>query len=255
MNNKIFKNINIFFLTLVIYIVTTLPLRDIFAVFTVTDVRPGAVVNPFLSICFGPVASLACAIANFIADYISGYPNAVLIIGIPFQFLYGLISWLIWKKLTKNDEHSYRLNSVSKIVKFIFTMFVYGVVSAIGVSIIVRLNYGVPILDTAKFVFLNNFDMSVILGLPLMIFANIVVSGIHNEKIRKLSKNEVIILYTSVIEIVGLAIIAYATYSTYINAASETYEVWNNIFFYSAAFINIVLVITIVFLKILEGRD
>lgn len=255
MNKKLIKNVTIFFLTVLIYLVTTMPLRETLAVFTVTDVRPGAVVNPFLSICFGPIASLACSIANFIADFISGYPNLVLIEGLPFQFIYGLIPWLIWKKLTKGDDHSYRLDSINKILKFVFTMFVYGVISAIGVGIIVRLNYGVPILDTAKFVFLNNFDMSVILGLPLMIFANIIVSGIHNEKIRKLSRNEIIILYTSVVELIGLAVIVYATYSTYVNAANQTYEVWNNIFFYSAAFINAILIVSIIFLKVLEGSN
>ena len=70
-NNRLFKLVAIFFVSFIIYLAGTLPLRETFAVFTVTDVRPGAVINPFLSICFGPVAALACSVSNFVADYLN----------------------------------------------------------------------------------------------------------------------------------------------------------------------------------------
>lgn len=254
MKNKFFKKSAIFLLTFVIYIAGTLPLRDILAVFTVTDVRPGAVINPFLSMCFGPVASLACAVSNFVADFISGYPNTILIEGLPLQFLYGFISYLLWKKLTKGDDHSYRLDSVTKVLKFILVAFVYAIISCIGVGLLVVTNYGGSLFDVAKFVFLNNFDMTVVLGLPLMIVANIVVSGIHREKFRTLSLNELIIIFASVIEIIGIGVIIYATYSTYINAINQTYEVWNNIFFYSVIFINLTIVAMLIFMKLIENK-
>ena len=97
--------------------------------------------------------------------------------------------------------------------------------------------------------------MTILLGLPLMIVGNIVVSAIHNEKFRKLSLNELIILYTCVLELIGIGVIIYAAYSTYINALNQTYEVWNNIFFYSVIFINIVTLAMLLFMKIIENNN
>lgn len=249
---KVLKFLLTMIVSAAVYLIATMPLREPLAVFTVTDVRPGAVVNPFLSMCFGPAASLGCAISNFYADYISGYPLKVLFQGFIPQFLYGFISFVLWKKLTKGDDHSYRLDSISKILKFTLVVFVYALFSGLCVGYIVQSNFGANFIETVFFVFLNNFDMTMILGCPLMIFANIIVSSRNKEKMRHLSPNELIIIYTCLIELIGVGVITYGSYTTYASLPATTYEIWNQIFIYAAIFINVVLLITLGFIKLIE---
>lgn len=254
MKNKYIKSLIIFVVSAIVYLAGTLPLRDLLSVFTVTDVRPGAVINPFLSICFGPLAALGCTVSNFFADYLSGYPTKVLLQGLIPQFLYGFIPYILWKKLTKGDDHSYRLDSLSKLLKFTFVAFVYGVIAGICVGYIVQSNYGANFFNTAIFVFLNNFDMTMMFGCPLMIIANIIVSGKDKKEYRSLSTNEIIILYTSVIEIIGMGVIAYAVYAATIDGINDTYAIWNNIYIYSTIYFNVILIVSIGLLAIIENR-
>ena len=253
-SKTIFKQILICLACTVAYFVCTYPLRDTFAVFTVTDVRPGAALNPFLSICFGPAASLGCSIATLIADYLSGYPTKVLIQGFPLQFIYGFIPFLVWKKITKGDNHSYRIDSSSKFLKFTLIAFLFGILSGVGVAYIVYSNFGANFFETIAFVFMNNFTFTMLFGFPLMICANIVISGIGKEERRKLSVREYVIIFTSVAEFLGIAVITYATYMIYSNANAGTYDIWNNIFFYSVIYVNLMIVATIVVLKFIEKR-
>lgn len=254
MKNKVLKNILICIVTGIVYFICTYPLRDIFAVFTVTDVRPGAALNPFMSLCFGPAASLGCAISTFIADFFSGYPTKVLFQGLPLQFIYGFVPYIVWKKLTKGDDHSYRIDSIKKYAIFTLISFLFGILSGFGVGYIVYSNFGANFFETVGFVFMNNFTFTMLLGFPLMICANIVISGIGKEVHRKLSKSEYAIIFSSVIEFVGIAIITYKTYSSYAGVSVETYDVWNNIFIYSVVFVNIMIVLTIVVLHVLDKK-
>ena len=253
-SKSILKQIVICIACTIVYFLCTYPLRDTFAVFTVTDVRPGAALNPFLSICFGPAASLACSIATLIGDYLSGYPTKVLIQGFPLQFIYGFIPFLVWKKITKGDDHSYRIDSGSKYLKLTLIAFLFGILSGIGVAYIVYSNFGANFFETIGFVFMNNFTFTMLLGFPLMICANIVISGIGKEARRKLSIKEYVIIFSSVAEFLGIAIITYATYMIYSNANVGTYDVWNNIFFYSVIYVNLMIVATIIVLKFIENR-
>ena len=256
MKNKGFKNqVMICLFSTIVYFVCTYPLRDLFAVFTVTDVRPGAAFNPFLSICFGPAASLGCSFATLLADYLSGYPTKVLIQGFPFQFLYGFIPYLVWKKLTKGDDHSYRIDSLSKYLKFTLMAFIFGILSGLGVAYIVYSNFGANFVETIGFVFMNNFTFTMLLGFPLMIFANITISGYGKDKTRKLSISEHVIIYSSIAEFVGIAVITFATYSIYSNIEATTYDLWNNIFIYSVIYVNIMIVLTILVLNFINKRQ
>ena len=253
-NKTVFKQVIICLICTVAYFICTYPLRDTFAVFTVTDVRPGAALNPFLSICFGPAASLGCSIATLIADYLSGYPTKVLIQGFPLQFIYGFIPFLVWKKITKGDDHSYRIDSCNKYLKFTLIAFLFGILSGIGVAYVVYSNFGANFFETLAFVFMNNFTFTMLLGFPLMICANIVISGIGKQTKRKLSINEFVIIFSSVAEFLGIAVIAYATYMIYSHANVGTYDIWNNIFFYSVIYVNLMIAATIVVLKFIEKR-
>ena len=249
---NIFKQVLICLGSCVVFFLCTYPLRDTFAVFTVTDVRPGIAALPFLSMCFGPSASLGCALANLYADYISGYPTKVLIQGFPLQFLYGFVSYLLWKKLTKGDDHSYRINTSSKFLKLLLVSLVFGIFTGLGVAYIVYSNFGANFIETVFFVFMNNYTFTMLLCVPLMIFANIIVSGIGKEVRRKLSANEIIIIFTSIAEFVGIGVITYGIYTVYSKVGGDTYNIWNNIFIYSVIYVNCMILVALGLIKLIE---
>lgn len=248
--NKTIKNILLLIIPGLLYLATTLPLRGILSVFTITDVRPGVAVVPLSSMWFGPLAALSCAVGNMISDILTNNPLNVIIQGVVFQFIYGFICWYLWKKFTKGDDHSYRFDSASKLLKFTLIIIIFALLSATGVSYLVLTNYGVPFFDTFKFVFMNNFDLTMIIGCPAMIIANLIISKRKGEPIRKPSVNELTIIYSTVLIIVGVIILGYSIYST--TPTNETYDIWNTIYLKSAVFVNIVLVFEISFIYLIE---
>lgn len=224
----------------------SMPFRKMLSVFTVSEVRFAAVLNPLLGTCFGVPAAIGIMIANFIADYFSGYSTAVLLEGLPAQFLYTFVAYFIWNRLNRSEEHIHRLDSVKKMLRYIAAVLAYAVLSAVGVGLIVQLNFGADFLNCAFFVFLNNWIMGVVLGCPLMILMN----RLFGTRDRKLSSNERMILIAGAIEIVLIAVIVIGVYLT--STSTVVYEIWNRIFILSEIVINIFMVIMLLVMVQIE---
>ncbi|MCQ2548383.1 MAG: QueT transporter family protein [Clostridia bacterium] len=251
LKEKTIRFIVIFLLSGVAFFLFTMPFREILSVFTVSEVRPAAVLNPLLGISFGYPAALGITVANFIADAYSGYPVAVLIEGIIPQFLYCIVPYYMWRALTKGEEHKHRLNNVERVVKFALVILVYAVISAIGVGAIVQANFGADFLNCAVFVFFNNFDVGILLGCPLMIAFNQAISRQRNHD-RKLSVNEIIILVAAAVEAIAITILIIAVYSN--GTTLGTYDIWNTIYYYLLALVNAILAITLVVMYVFEKK-
>lgn len=249
---KISKNILICVLSGLAYFLTTYPIRGLFQVFTISDVRPGCAIALASYICFGPYAALGCAISNLIADILTGQTLAVQLEGFPLQFLYGIVSYYLWKYLTKNDEHSYRIDSSIKYIKVTVVCFVYALVSSLGVGLIFYLNYVPNILDITKFVFLNNFTFPMTLLFPILILMNIIVSGSGKEKTRKLGLTEKIIISSSLLKFIGIFFIIVFTFNSGI--IGDTYEMWNKVYIDSILFVNLLSALTIIVTFIFDRR-
>lgn len=245
MKNKNFsKKLLICALSGLAYFLTTYPLRNAFKLFTITDIRPSCAIALASYICFGPYAALGCALSNWLTDYLTGQTLAVQLEGIPLQFLYGIVSYYLWKYLTKNDDHSYRIDSASKYIKVTIVCLVYALVSSLGVGLIFYLNVVPNILDITKFVFLNNFTFPMTLLFPILIVMNIIISGKGKEKKRELGLTEKIIIGSSIFKFIGIAIIAFLMLNT--GAYSDIYETMNTIYIYSMYFVNVLSILTII---------
>lgn len=243
---SIFENIFIFLVSALLFLSLSMPFRDLLSVFTVSEVRFAAVLNPVLGICFGLPSALGIAVANFVADYLSGYSIMVLIEGIIPQFLYTFIPYVIWNRLNKGESHIRRLDSSSRLLKYAVCVFIYAVISGIGVGLIVQLNFGADFLNCAFFVFLNNWMMGIVLGCPLMILINISMS--FNK--RNLFDTERIIIVSALIELILLIFIIIFAYNT--TTSTVIYDIWNKAYIYSAIIINIFLVFVYIVIKIVE---
>lgn len=249
-SKNITKKVLICLLSGLAYFLTTYPLRNAFAVFTITDVRPGCAIALASYICFGPCAALGCALSNLLSDYLTGQTFAVQLEGLPLQFLYGIISYYLWKSLTKNDEHRYRIDSAIKYIKVTIVCLVYALVSSLGVGLIFYLNYVPNILDITKFVFLNNFTFPMILLFPILIVMNIIVSSRGKEKARKLGSTEKVIIGSSLLKFIGITIIAIIIINS--GNYNETYAIWNKIYIDSMLYVNILSGLTILVTLIID---
>lgn len=235
-----------------VYFITTYPIRDLFSVFTVTDVRPGCVVPLFSSICFGPAASIGCAISNAIADFLLGNSIAIVVEGIPIQFLYGYIPYKVWKLLTKGDEHSYRINSASKYLKIILVSFIFALLSSIGVGTMCYQFYDLNPIDIGKFVLLNNFTFPMLFSYPIMIFANLIISGIGKENIRTTFISEKVMLFSSLLNVFGIVVIAFYVY--YGAIGTTNYSIWNDIYLKSMGYVDCICLLTLLVLLYLDHK-
>lgn len=249
MKQKTLRFIIIFILSGLAFFALTVPFHKILSVFSLSEVRPSAVLYPFLSISFGLPSILGIACANLISDAVNGYSVAVLIEGIIPQMLYSFVPYIVWKKLNKGEEHIHRLDSVSRVLKFALVCFLFAILSGIGTGIIINTNFGAPFSSVFFFVFLNNFDVSIILGYPLMIISNQIISR-RSGTDRTLTINEKIVLAANAIEIIGLLVLTVIMYNN--NATLGSYDIWNSIYLCSIVLINCILLLTLlvmVFLK------
>lgn len=235
-----------------VYFVTTYPIRGLFSVFTVTDVRPGCVVPLFSSICFGPAASIGCAISNAIADFLLGNSTAVVVEGIPIQFLYGYIPYKVWKMLTKGDDHSYRINSASKYLKIILVSFIFALLSSIGVGTMCYQFYDLNPIDIGKFVLLNNFTFPMLFSYPIMILANLIISGIGKDSIRATFISEKVMLFSSLLNVFGIVVIAFYVY--YGAIGTTNYSIWNDIYLKSMGYVDCICLLTLLVLLYLDHK-
>ena len=243
MNVKTKRFILILVLSCVAFFALTLPFHRLLALFTVSEVRPSAVLYPFLGISFGVPSALGIMIANFISDAVNGYPIAVLLESMIPQFLYSYVPYLLWRRFTRGEDHIHRLDSLEKVLKFAVVCLVMAVMSGIGVGLIVHFNFGVDGLRAGFFVFLNNFDISVILGCPLMIISNQIFSRRSGTE-RTVTFNERVIIGAAVAEIVSLSFLVPVMHRK--GVTLWTYDTWNSIYIAAVVVINCILLASLI---------
>lgn len=242
---KVVRFILTYVLSGISFFLLTMPFHKIFAVFTVSEVRPSAVLYPLLGTCFGWSSALGIMTANAISDIMNGYTPALITEGLVLQLLYAIVPYYLWKKLTKGESHRHRLDSISRILKYVAVCFIFSVLSAIGVGTLIYLNYHTNPTQAALFVLLNNFDISVILGCPLMVISNQIISR-HSGTKRVITSEERIIIITAIAQIIVMTGVMAIIYSS--DKTIGTYSIWNSIYIIELVFINLSMLISLAFM-------
>lgn len=250
-DKRIARFILIYILSGIAFFVFTMPFHKLLSVFTVSEVRPSAALYPLLGISFGWPSAFGIMTANFISDAVNGYPAAVLLEGIIPQLLYSVVPYYLWKGLMRGEEHVHRLDSIDRVLKFILICFVFSVISGLGVGTIVYVNFGADFWSSFFFVFLNNFELSVILGCPLMVISNQIISRRSGTE-RILSRNEIIIIITAVIEVLTVTAVGLIVYSS--KNTIKTYDIWNTIYLYSLVTNNLIMLLSLACMALFRKR-
>ena len=240
---KMLRFILIYVLSGVCFFLLTLPFHKILALFTVSEVRPSAVLYPFLGISFGWPAALGIMTANFISDASNGYSLAVLLEGFLPQLLYTIVPYYLWKVLMKGEDHKHRLDCVSRVLKYALVCLAFSVLSALGVGTIVYVNFHVDFWTSALFVLMNNFVISVMLGCPLMVASNQIISRRAGTD-RVLTRNEIIILITAAVQVLVMAAVILIVYTG--GKTLGTYDIWNTVYIVELGFIGLTMLISLI---------
>ncbi len=241
-NKKALRSIVIFLLSGIAFFLLTMPFHKILAVFTVTEVRPSAVLYPFLGISFGWPAALGIMTANFISDAVNGYSAAILFEGLLPQLLYVIVPYYLWNRIMRGEDHKHRLDCVERVLKYAFVCLVFSLLSAFGVGVIMAINFHINPLQASLFVLLNNFDMAIILGCPLMVISNQIISRRAGTD-RILTRNEQIIIITAIVQVLGMAAVTAIVYTG--GKTIGTYDIWNTIYMIGLVLINATMLISL----------
>ena len=237
------RSILIFLLSLFVFFALTWVSNTVLAAYSVTSVRPSAAMNPVLGIAFGWPAILGCTVANFISDCLSGYLPFVCWVGLLSQTLYGALPYYLWKRYNRSSSHRTRLDTPLKTLVFLAVMAVSAAVMGLCVGGFQYYTTRDQFLSTALFAFLNDFDMCVIFGLPLMAFIDHLYSRYAHKGRRKLSINEKIILIFAAVEAAAFVLVADLTHITGRSLPFE--EKWAKIFPNAGLVINILAFLSV----------
>ena len=252
MKNKTLRFILIYLLSGIAFFLLTMPFHKILAVFTVTEVRPSAVLYPFLGISFGWPAALGIMTANFISDAVNGYSAAILFEGLIPQLLYVIVPYYLWNRIMKGEDHKHRLDCVGRVLKYVFICLVFSVLSALGVGVLMAINFHINPIQASLFVLLNNFDMAVILGCPLMVISNQIISRRAGTE-RILTRNELIIVITAIVQILGMVAVTLTVYTG--GRTIGTYDIWNTVYVIGLVLINATMLISLGCMALFGKKD
>lgn len=253
----------IFLLSAVIFVGLTMPFRLRLAVADITDMRPTTALTPVMGLLFGFPAAFGCGIGSLIADCISGYGLSYAVIGAAQQILYGMVPWFLWRKINKeHDGNEFRLDSISRMLKFFLVMFADAILTVLCTGI---LNHAYNVSDFISinnvYLFFNSFDSGILFGCPLLIAGHFLQRYMENrkngckEKIFTFSLNERMILNT-IITGVGICVLVGASVYLTEKLGEENSSVgmWGRMYLFQTLALNFYFALSMGFMWFTENR-
>ena len=255
------KYILIAFICGLIFFVLGYPCRELFKISDTTEVRIVAALPLLFGISFGFFGVLGCAIANLIADIISGYEPIIFIPGFFVQIIYGYVPAVIWNYLRRNDKNKFKLDKVYKNVQYMLIVILDSLASAFMVVSVIKLKYNEQYLSLLSAnIFFNQFITMVIIGIPYLICASLICQHNRRKKQNKpsnfifsFSLNEKFILFFLVSSIVISVAIGTASYpSIALKYGENNLHLWNYVYFFIGGLLNICIWVSLGFLFYME---
>ncbi len=258
---NIHKYILITFICGLIFFILGYPCRELFKISDTTEVRIVAALPLLFGISFGFFGVLGCAIANLIADIISGYEPIIFIPGFFVQIIYGYVPAVIWNYLRRKDKNKFKLDKVYKNVQYMLIVILDALASAFMVVSVIKLKYNEQYFSLLSAnIFFNQFITMVIVGFPYLICASLIRQHNMRKKQNKpsnfifsFSLNEKFILFFLVSSIVISVAIGTASFpSIALKYGENNLHLWNYVYFYIGGLLNICIWVSLGFLYYME---
>lgn len=240
-----------FVLSGMFFFAVTMPFRHYFALMEVTEIRPAAALPPFFGMVYGFWGALGCAVANMIADLMSGYSLSMCICSFPVQFLMGILPYLLWYHIPVRGEEKPsfpKMDTTAHVVKYMLIMLVDSALITLLLGVLMKWFGIAEIFSQAQLLmFLNNLDFSYILGLPLFSLFSV-------RKDRRFSLNERLILIFLLLAILAAFLTGMASHRGAASISTDRMFLWNRVYVDVAFALNIFMLVEIMFLAYMERK-
>lgn len=261
--NKLISAAVVFLLSAILFFGMTMPFRVWLEAAEITEMRPVTALTPVLGLIFGLPAALGCAVGNIIADLISGYEITYALLNGAQQLLYGLLAYVLWRRLNKeHDGSEFCLDSISRLLKLFLVMAVTAAVNVL-ISAVINHVYSVTELISINslYTFVNVFDSGIIFGCPLLIAGHLLQRKLYNvshgkkEKVVVFSLNERMIL-NAIITGLGVCImIGAAVYITErVGTDEKAIGLWGRIYIFQTLALNLYFALSMGFMWFTERK-
>lgn len=265
---NIYKYILVAVICGLIFFVLGLPCRDLFRISDTTEVRIVAALPLLFGISFGFWGVLGCAIANLVADIISGYDAIIFVPGFFIQIIYGYVPAVIWNRLRKNDENKFKLDKIYKNVQYMLIVILDSLATAFMVVSVTKLKFDEQYFSMLSAnIFFNQFITMVVIGFPYLICASLISQrrmrkeqnlptrdqGSPAKFVFSFSLNEKFILFflaTSIIISVALGAASYPSIA--LKYGENNLYLWSYVYFFIGALLNIGIWVSLGFLYYME---
>ena len=266
MQNKTNKYLNvfiIFFISAFLFVALTMPFRIRLSAADITEIRPTTALTPVLGMIFGLPAALGCAVGNMISDFASQYEMSYAIFSGIQQIIYGMFPYFLWKKINReHDGNEFRLDSISRILKFCLVMIIDAILIVICTGI---MNHAYSVSEFISinnlYLFFNSFDTGLLFGCPLMIAGHLLQTYLSNlrngEKNKKVSfsLNERMILNNIITGLSITFLIGVAVYLTdKMNVEGTGIGLWGRMYLFEMLALNFYFALSIGFMWFSEKR-
>lgn len=223
------KKVKTLVLTALLFFLITIPCRQIFNLSDLTEVRPASAFPPAFGMLFGIWGALGCAIGNFAADILSGYALEICIPGFLIQLLYGYLPYIMWFGVRKKREKSViRMKNVRHVVKYIGIVFVDSLLMAGMLGVLLEVTgMGSLFSQSSLLLFFNNLVFCLILGIPIMILADLAA---EQEKGQVLTLNVRFVLIFLLLSVVSAVLMGVSSYGEMYHYAEDKVALWNRIY-------------------------
>lgn len=155
---------------ILIYLMFSLPFRQIATLIPGTEIRPANMLPPVLGILFGAQAAWGTAIGNLIGDMVYGQTTLMFIPGFITNFLYSYLPYKMWYglKLGQREITPPNVNTLSGLLKFIYIIFLDSALTTGALTLIFEIAGLKPASSSVWLLFFNNFNFAILLGIPVM---------------------------------------------------------------------------------------
>ncbi|MDY3909249.1 MAG: PP2C family protein-serine/threonine phosphatase [Eubacterium sp.] len=253
----------VFLISAVLFFAFTMPFRVWLSAADITEMRPTSALTPVLGMIFGLPAALGCATGYLVSNLISGYELVYSLLGVVQQLLYGMVPYFLWKKMNKeNDGNEFRLDSISRMLKYCLVLLVDGVLVVLFSGIV---NHAYAVSDFLSvnnlYLFLNTFDSGLLFGCPLLIGGHFLERYLKNlrsdekKKVFTFSLNERMILNTIVTGLGICLLIGAAIFLTErMNREGSSIGTWGRVYLFQTLALNFYFMLSMGFMWFTEKR-
>lgn len=248
---KIYKGLQQFLLSGIIFFVITMPVRFCFSLMPVAEMRSASVLPPFFGMIYGFWGALGCAVANLIMDLYFGNSLGMSICSFPVQCLLGMLPYWLWYAIPVRGEEKPsfpRMDTTAHVLKYMLIILVDSVCVTILLGILMKCFGIVEVFSKSVLVmFWNNLDFCYIIGLPLFT----IVAFLHK---RHFSLNERLILIFLVLVIVAAVLTGITSFREAVCVSTEPAYLWKHIWRDISLTINVFFGVEIAFLIYMERQ-